>query len=136
MASGMMVQCFYLLSTNYINNLGLQVNFIVIFTNLLTELAKLSVDEIKKLNVDLSGVTFMTGGCVYNAVNTNEVLSKTGLKALIQAYGSTEAGGIATLDDEDNFVPGSAGMILPNYQMKVINNTISKHINCKIFHYG
>ena len=69
--------------------------------------------------MDFSNLTFLTGGCVYNAVNTNEILSKTGVKALIQAYGSTEACAFATIDDVTDFVPGSAGLLAANIQMKV-----------------
>ena len=90
-------------------------------TNLLTELGKLSEDEIKELDVDFPSMTFTTGGTVYNAVNTKEVLSKTRLKAFIQLYGSTEACGMISMDDDNNFVPGSAGLLVPNYQMKVLN---------------
>ena len=69
--------------------------------------------------MDFSNLTFLTGGCVYNAVNTNEILSKTGVKALIQGYGSTEVCAFAAMDDETDFVPGSAGLLAANFQMKV-----------------
>ena len=69
--------------------------------------------------MDFSNLTFLTGGCDYNAVNTNEILSKTGVKALILAYGSTEAYAFGTIDDVTDFVPGSAGLLAANIQMKV-----------------
>ena len=90
--------------------------------NQLTDLSKLSVEEIRSFQLDFSDITFMTGGTVFNAPNTNEILKKTGIKAIVQAYGSTEVAGVASTDREENFVPGSAGILTPNFQMKVINS--------------
>ena len=44
----------------------------LVFINLLTELCKLSTEEIEKLEVDFANMTLMTGGSVFNALNTNE----------------------------------------------------------------
>ena len=76
----------------------------LVFTNLLTELCKLATEEIK------------------NALNTNELLSKTVLKAIIQGYGTTEIGCFITVDDSTDFVPGSTGFLGPNTQIKVWDN--------------
>ena len=94
----------------------------LVFTNLLTELCKLATEEIKKLDVDFANMTFMTGGSVFNTLNTNELLSKTGLKSIIQGYGTTEIGCFITVDDSTDFVPGSVGFLGPNTQIKVWNN--------------
>ena len=92
----------------------------MVLPNQLTELSKLSTDEISGLKLDFSQLTLFTGGSVFNVTNTNEILAKTGTGAIIQGYGSTEAG-IVTLDDASNFLPGSAGRIVPNTQLKVAN---------------
>ena len=90
----------------------------MVLPNQLTELSKLSVDEISSLQLDFSQLTLFTGGSVVSATNTNEILVKTGTGAIIQGYGSTEAG-MVTLDDASNFLPGSAGQVAPNTQLKV-----------------
>ena len=87
--------------------------------NHLTDLSKLSNEEIRNFELDFSNITFLTGGTVFNAPNTNEILKKTGVKAIVQVYGSTEVAGLAVFDSEKNFVPGSAGILAPNFQMKV-----------------
>ena len=92
----------------------------MVLPNQLTKLSKLSTDEISGLKLDFSQLTLFTGGSVFNATNTNEISAKTGTGAVIQGYGSTEAG-IVTLDDASNFLPGSAGRIVPNTQLKVAN---------------
>ena len=89
--------------------------------NQLTDLSKLSDEEIRGFELDFSNITFITGGTVFNAQNTNEILTKTGVKAIVQAYGSTELAGMATVDKEEHFVAGSAGILAPNFQMKVKN---------------
>ena len=86
--------------------------------NDLTELSKLPQEEIDRLNMNFSEMTFFTGGSVFNAVNTNEILAKTGVKAIIQGYGSTESGIIA-MDEAEDFVPGSTRRVAPNVQAKV-----------------
>ena len=88
---------------------------------MLTDLSKLSEKEIRSFQLDFSDITFMTGGTVFNAQNTKEILSKTNVKAVVQMYGSTEVSGCISYDTEDNFVPGSAGVLAPNVQMKVSN---------------
>ena len=90
--------------------------------NQLTDLSKLSDEEIRSFELDFSDITFMTGGTVFNAQNTNEILKKTGVKAIVQVYGSTEVAGLAVVDKEEHFVPGSAGILTPNFRMKVINS--------------
>ena len=102
--------------------LKFQVKFMLVFTNLLTELCKLATEKIKKLDVDFANMTLMTGGSVFNALNTNELLSKTGLKAIIQGYGTTEIGCFITVDDSTDFVPGSTGFLGPTTQIKVWDN--------------
>ena len=87
--------------------------------NHLTDLSKLSGEEIKNTGLNFSDITFLTGGTVFNATNTNELLKKTGVKAIVQVYGSTEMAGCITFDTEENFVPGSAGELAPNVQLKV-----------------
>ena len=87
--------------------------------NQLTDLSKLSDEEIRSFELDFSNITFITGGTVFNALNTNEILRKTGVKAIVQAYGSTEVAGLAVFDSEKNFVLGSAGILASNFQMKV-----------------
>ena len=54
--------------------------------------------------------------------SSNELLSKTGLKAIIQGYGTTEIGCFITVDDSTDFVPGSTGFLGPNTQIKVWDN--------------
>ena len=93
----------------------------MILPNLLIELSKLSREEIDNLDINFSEMVFFTGGSVFNAVNTNEVLSKTGVKALIQSYGSTESG-VITMDEVVDFIPGSAGKVVLNAQLKVMVN--------------
>ena len=98
----------------------LQVKCSFVQPNQLTDLAKLSDKDISSFELDFSDITFMTGGTVFNALNTNEILKKTGVKAIVQAYGSTEQAGLAAFDGEDNYIPGSAGLLAPNFHMKVI----------------
>ena len=88
----------------------------------MTDLSKLSTEEIRVFELDFSNTTFLTGGTVFNAQNTNENFKKTGVKAIVQAYGSTEVAGLAVYDSEKHFVPGSAGILAPNFQMKVIKS--------------
>ena len=88
----------------------------------MTDLSKLSTEEIRVFELDFSNTTFLTGGTVFNAQNTNEIFKKTGVKAIVQVYGSTEVAGLAVFDSEKHFVPGSAGILAPNFQMKVINS--------------
>ena len=92
----------------------------MVLPNQLTELSKLSTDEISDLKLDFSQLTLFTGGSVIKATITYEILAKTGTGAVIQGYGITEAG-IVALDDASNFLPGSAGRIVPNTQLKVPN---------------
>ena len=100
----------------------LQVKCPFVQPNQLTDLAKLSDEEISSFELDFSDITFMTGGTVFNALNTNEILKKTAAKAIVQAYGSTELAGLVAFDREDNFIPGSTGVLAPNFQMKVIHS--------------
>ena len=88
----------------------------------MTDLSKLSTEEIRVFELDFSNTTFLTGGTVFNAQNTNEIFKKTGVQAIVQAYGSTEVAGLAVFDSEKHFVLGSAGILAPNFQMKVINS--------------
>ena len=88
------------------------------FPNFFVELAKLSQETIRTLDMDFSDLILMGGGSVISAVNTREILSKTGVKSIIQVYGATEIGFI-TLDDVSNFVEGSAGLAVPNIKLKV-----------------
>ena len=90
----------------------------MILPNLLVELSKLPSDEINSLGMDFSKLKIFTGGSVFNATNTHEILAKMGVKAIIQGYGSTEVG-IITMDNASNFVPGSAGLVTPNVEVKV-----------------
>ena len=92
----------------------LQVKYLFGQPNFLTNLSKLTDEEIRNMGLDFSEITFMTGGTVFNFTNTNEILSRTGAKAVVQIYGSTEVAGCVTFDNEDNFVPGSAGTLAPN----------------------
>ena len=85
----------------------------------LTQLCKLPSEELEELDMDFSDVIINTGGSVIGAGITKEVLDKTGVKAVVQGYGSTECCAAGTIDDEDSFVPGSAGMVLPHTQIKV-----------------
>ena len=97
----------------------MHVKSVFVQPNQLTDLSKLSDEDIRSFGLDFSEITFMTGGTVFNALNTKEILKKTGVKSIVQAYGSTEVAGLAVFDREDNFVPGSAGVLSPNFQLKV-----------------
>ncbi len=92
-----------------------------VFANHLIELSRLSQEALGKFGLDFSKVMLFTGGTIFNAVNSNQVLANAKPKCLIQAYGSTECGFVTT-DDEEDFVPGSAGLVAPNTLLKVSNN--------------
>ena len=96
----------------------LQVTSLLLLPNNLLELCKLPSEEIDKLGIDFSQLTLVTGGSIFTASNTREVLAKTGAKAVAQGYGSTEAGIVATDEDTDNCVPGSTGVVPRNTQVK------------------
>ncbi len=95
-----------------------QMRMVPMMPNELLELTKYPPEKLDELGVDFSQVIFGTGGSVFNATNTREVLAKTRAKAVIQGYGSTEAG-MVSMDDRDNFVPGSVGNVAPNTLLKV-----------------
>ena len=52
--------------------------------NLLTDISKLSDETLKELDLDFSKISFFTGGTVFSANNTRELLAKTKAKYLIQ----------------------------------------------------
>ncbi len=86
---------------------------------MLVGLAKLPDEKIEQMGVDFSQFRFGVGGAGFSAASTKEFLSKTGAKCVCQVYGSTETAGLAVADEWDNPVPGSAGVPLPNAQIKV-----------------
>ncbi len=86
--------------------------------NHLLELSKQPSEQIAQWGVNFSDLTLFTGGSPFNATNTREVLAKAKPRGLVQGYGSTD-GGLFTFDDVDDFAPGSAGLVVPNTQIKV-----------------
>ncbi len=87
--------------------------------NLMLALTKLPAQVILDVGIDLSEMVFITGGSGFNATNTREVLAKTKVKCLVQAYGSTEMGGVVVVDDLQDIVAGSAGVVGPSTLLKV-----------------
>lgn len=96
----------------------IQMKSLILLPNQMLELSKISKEEIDGVGLDFSDMMIVTGGSVFSATNTNEILVKTGLKSIGQLYGCTESS-FVTIDDADNFCPGSAGLVINNAQIKV-----------------
>lgn len=77
--------------------------------------------ELASLEVDFSGITFITGGSKFSALNTEEVISKIGCKAVLQHSGTTEFCGLTTMELAETAKPGSAGLLVANVSLKVGN---------------
>ena len=80
--------------------------------------------------MDFSEMIINTGGSTIGPGLTKDALAKTGAKAAVQGYGSTKCCAAGTLDDADNFVHGSAGLVLPHTQIKVSGESTRHHNNC------
>lgn len=97
-----------------------QLKILTMLPNAMLQLSKLPKEQIDKLGLDFSNTVVMTGGSKLGAAVTEAFLSTTGVKAVLQFYGSTELGFVCG-DHEEDFVPGSSGTLLPNVKVKVLS---------------
>ncbi len=104
---------------------------------MLTSLTKMSPEDILSTGADFTEMVLVTGSTHFSAANTRAVLANTNVKSLIQAYGATELGGIVAVDDTENTIAGSVGLVGPNTGLEVCVNkeTTINHLlvvrNCK-----
>lgn len=114
-----------------------QVKTLIILPNMLTSLTKMSPEDILSTGADFTEMVLVTGSTHFSAANTRAVLANTNVKSLIQAYGATELGGIVAVDDTENTIAGSVGLVGPNTGLEVCVNkeTTINHLlvvrNCK-----